>query len=146
MGDKSAASTGESSPSSPEQNPEDTGESLSILSPMEQRGDTGVLEEGSPSEDRGDTGVLVSSEEEERGDTLTSSWDSLEWADLEDWREEGLEEAAEEAPELILSAVSARVIFLLGLVCTDLTGFSLLARVARKARAASFLMNNIVKY
>ena len=145
MGDKSAR-TGDSSPSSPEQKPEDTGDSLSILSPMEQRGDTGVLEEGSPSEERGDSGVLVSSEEEERGDTLTSSWDSLEWADLEDWREEGLEEAAEEAPELILSAVSARVIFLLGLVCTDLTGFSLLARVARKARAASFLIKNIVEY
>ena len=45
---------GDRSASSPEQNPEETGDSLSILSPMEHLGDKGVLAD-SPSEDLGDT-------------------------------------------------------------------------------------------
>ena len=113
---------GLTSPSSAEQNPELTGLALSDLSPMEQRGEAGVL----------DT--------EDRGLTLTRSCPSLEWADLLDWSEVGREEAEEELPELSLSAVRARVIFLRGLGwdCLDLI---LLARVARNALASSFLVD-----
>ena len=46
--------SGDKSASSPEQNPEETGDSLSILSPMEHLGDKGVLAD-SPSEDLGET-------------------------------------------------------------------------------------------
>ena len=122
MGDEGL---GDRSASSPEQNPEETGDSLSILSPMEHLGDKGVLAD-SPSEDL--------------GDTLINNWDNFEWADLLDCNDDGLEDEDDEVPEMILSAVKARVIFFLGFgwFCLD---FSLFANVARKALASSFLVD-----
>ena len=56
-----------------------------------------------------------------------------------DWSDVGLDDAADDDPELILSAVRALVIFLRGLgwFCLDL---NLLASVAIKALASSFLV------
>ena len=128
---------GDTSPSSAEQKPDDTGDNLSILSPMEHLGDKGVF--ASPMELRGDWGVF-DSPTEDLGETFTNNCDNLECADLLDWRDVGLDDAAEDDPELILSAVNARVIFFLGLgwLCLD---FSLLASVAMNAFASSFLVD-----
>ena len=88
---------------------------------------------------RGDCGVL-DSPTEDLGDTLMNNCDSLECADLLDWSDVGLDEADDDVPELILSAVNALVIFFLGFgwFCLD---FSLLANVAMNALASSFFVD-----
>ena len=70
-------------------------------------------------------------------DTLTRSWESLECEDLLDCIEEGREDAREE----ILSAVRALFIFCFcPAFAPFLFGLSLLASVAMKALASSFLV------
>ena len=126
----------DSAVSSADPNPEDTGESLSDLSPMEHRGEDrlGIL-----GDTRGDLAPSLEFLLLDFGpDTLTKSWDSLECEDLLDWREAGLEEAAEQ----MRSAVRARLIFCF---CPPLApllfGLSLLASVAMKALASSLLVD-----
>ena len=110
---------------------------MSDRSPMEHRGEDrlGIL-----GDTRGDLALSVEFLLLDLGpDTLTRSWDSLECEDLLDWREVGRVEAAEEE---ILSAVRARLIFCFWPpFAPPLLGLSLLASVAMKALASSFLVD-----